>query len=180
MRHRVVITHWIHPEIVEFLAHLFDVVPNMGRKNLSSEEVRRRAGDAEAIMVSANDRIDGPFLDHCPRLRVVAGASEASGKVDVQACTERGIWVTRAPAHAVSRSMEPNEATRAAALEGAANILEALLGQRPGGAINTPDGNRGLSHDRPGFEPTQSRPHAGSSDINAPFIPSQLSESTMY
>lgn len=153
MEHRVVITHWVHPEIVEFLSRLFDVVLNTSGKNLSSEETLRHMEEAEAILISPCDRIDRPFLDHCPRLRVVAGALEASGNVDIQACTERGIWVTRVPDVADARGTMPDEAVRAASLEGVANILEALLGNRPGGAINTPDRPRRFTHDSTGNEP---------------------------
>lgn len=147
MARRVIITHWIGPEIIDFMAHLFDVVPNMSTGSLSSEEILRRMDSAEALMVSEHDRIDGRFLDRCPGLLIVAGASEASGNVDVRACTERGIWVTAAPDASKVRAAGPDEAIRVAALEKAADIIEALLGQRPEGAINTPDNPRCFTRD---------------------------------
>lgn len=146
MEHRVVITHWVHTEVVDFLAHLFNVVPNMSGKSLSYEELLSRSEDADAILVARNDVIDVGFLDRCPRLQVIAGA-RASGNVDIKACTERGVWVTMAPDVSGASPTSRDEVIRAAALEGAANIVEALLGQRPGEAINLPDRPRRSKRD---------------------------------
>ena len=94
MLNRVVITHWVHPQIVHFLSHDFEVVPNMSRISLPYEEVLRRARTAHAVMSFMPDRIDRSFLDRCPDLRVIAGVFKGRDNVDVEACTEHGVWFT--------------------------------------------------------------------------------------
>ena len=139
---RIVITHPIDREIVDLLSHSFEVVPHMTGETLPRHEALRRAKDAQAVMISPSDVIDGDFLDQCPHLQIVAGTFDGLGRVDVQACTDRGVWLTNAsrvvaaPA-AGDLAFAPENVGRAAALEAAANICEASIGERPKGAVNS-------------------------------------------
>ena len=148
MHPRIVITHPVDREIVELLSHSFEIVPNMTGETLPRHEVLRRAKDAQAVMISPSDVIDEDFLDRCPHLRIVAGTFEGIGQVDIQACTDRGVWVTNvscviaasAAVNVVSArdfAFAPENVGRAAALEAAANICEASIGERPKGAVNS-------------------------------------------
>lgn len=94
---KVVLTHWVHPEVIELLQTRCEVVANPTRETLSAEEIRRRASDADAIMVFMPDSIDTAFLDACPYLRVVGAALKGYDNFDVEACTQRGIWFTIVP-----------------------------------------------------------------------------------
>ena len=167
MSQRVVITQWIHPHIVELLSRSLEVVPNVTGKSLSREELLRRAQDAQAIMAFPTDVIDEDLLDWCADLMIVAGAFDGLGRVDVQACTYRGVWVTNAsspstwsfPASIVPRGQSGSSAEeqkRATALEAAANIFEALIDERPKGAVNSP--HRRLKPKRPIQAPSASSP----------------------
>jgi phosphonate dehydrogenase len=91
----VVLTHRVHPEILDLLGRVCEVVPNQDNDSLPASELRRRAADADALMAFMPDQIDADFLDGCPRLQVVAGALKGYDNIDVDACTERGIWLTR-------------------------------------------------------------------------------------
>lgn len=62
---------------------------------LAPDELRRRATGATAIMAFMTDRIDRVFLSTCTKLQIVAGAFKGFDNIDVAACTERGVWVTR-------------------------------------------------------------------------------------
>jgi phosphonate dehydrogenase len=97
MRPRVVITNWVHDEVLRRLATTCDVCGNDTREALPAEEVLRRARDADALMVFMNDRVDRAFLESCPRLKVVAGALKGYDNLDAAACTERGVWLTVVP-----------------------------------------------------------------------------------
>ena len=94
-RPRVVLTHRVHPEIIALLGDTCDVIANEATDSLPAAELALWAGDADALMVFMPDRIDGPFLDRCPRLRVIAGALKGTDNIDVEACTARGVWMTR-------------------------------------------------------------------------------------
>ena len=91
----VVLTHRVHPPILEMLADSCEVIANQSDGSLPASELRRRAAGADALMAFMPDRITAEFLDACPRLQVVAGALKGHDNIDVNACTERGIWLTR-------------------------------------------------------------------------------------
>ncbi|MGD8576693.1 MAG: phosphonate dehydrogenase [Thiohalophilus sp.] len=97
MKPKIVITHWVHDEVLEFLAPHFELVTNQTRETLPGDEVIARAADADGIMVFMPDSVDAEFLDACPKLQVVAAALKGYDNFDVQACTERGIWFTMVP-----------------------------------------------------------------------------------
>lgn len=97
MKPKVVITHWVHPEVIETLSETSEVIANASRQTLPREEVLRRARDASALMAFMPDLIDAAFLDACPDLRIVAGALKGYDNLDAVACEERGIWLTIVP-----------------------------------------------------------------------------------
>lgn len=94
-RPKALLTHRVHASVIERLRAACDVDMNDTGRILSRDEVRQRAADATAIMVFMTDAIDREFLIACPRLRIVAGALKGFDNIDVAACTERGVWVTR-------------------------------------------------------------------------------------
>jgi phosphonate dehydrogenase len=97
MKPKVVITHWVHPEVIKLLEETCEVVPNNVRETLSSEVIRARARDASAIMVFMPDLVDRDFLEACPDLKIVAAALKGYDNLDGVACEERGIWLTIVP-----------------------------------------------------------------------------------
>lgn len=97
MKPKVVITHWVHPEIIDLLQAVADVVPNTTRDTLPRAEVLRRAQDADALMAFMPDSIDAAFLDACPKLRIIGAALKGYDNFDVDGCTRRGIWFSIVP-----------------------------------------------------------------------------------
>jgi len=96
-RPKIVLTHWVHPEVLDHIRRFAEPVPNETRASLPAEELRRRCREAEGLMVFMPDRIDEAFLDDCPRLRVVAAALKGYDNFDVAACTRRGVLFTIVP-----------------------------------------------------------------------------------
>lgn len=97
MKPKIVITHWVHPEIIDYLQTAAEVMPNTTRETLPREELLARAKDADALMVFMPDRIDADFLDACPQLKIVGAALKGYDNLDVNACTQRGIWLSIVP-----------------------------------------------------------------------------------
>lgn len=97
MKPKVVITNWVHQEVIGRLAEKCNVVPNETRERPPREEILKRARDADAIMTFMTDSVDEDFLAACSRLRVVACALKGYDNYDVDACTRRGIWITNVP-----------------------------------------------------------------------------------
>lgn len=97
MKPKVVLTHWVHPEIIGLLQTVADVVPNTTRDTLPRAEVLQRAQDADALMAFMPDSIDTAFLDACPKLKIVGAALKGYDNFDVDACTRRGVWFSIVP-----------------------------------------------------------------------------------
>ena len=97
MKQKIVLTHWVHPEIIDYLQSVADVVPNMTRDTMSRAELLERAKDADALMVFMPDSIDDDFLASCPKLKIVGAALKGYDNFDVDACTRRGIWFSIVP-----------------------------------------------------------------------------------
>lgn len=97
MKPKVVITNWIHQEVIDFLRKTCDVIANTTHVPLSREEIIMRAQDAQAIMVFMPDTIDDEFLDQCPDLKVIGAALKGYDNFDVDACTRHAIWFSIVP-----------------------------------------------------------------------------------
>lgn len=94
---RVVLTHWVHPEVLELLDTHCRVVANQTRHTLPREEVLARAREAEGLMVFMPDRIDAEFLRQCPRLKVIGAALKGYDNLDAAACSAAGVWLAIVP-----------------------------------------------------------------------------------
>lgn len=97
MKPSVVVTHRVHPEVLALLAEHGEVIANQTPDTLPRAEIARRTREAEALLAFMPDWVDAAFLDGCPRLRVVGCALKGSDNFDVEACTARGVWLTRVP-----------------------------------------------------------------------------------
>jgi phosphonate dehydrogenase len=97
MKPKIVLTHRMHPQVIEHLAAHAEVIPNSTFETMTREEILRRAKDAAAIMTFMPDRVDEAFLRACPQLRVVSCALKGYDNYDVEACTRHGVWITNVP-----------------------------------------------------------------------------------
>ncbi|MBI4362555.1 MAG: phosphoglycerate dehydrogenase [Euryarchaeota archaeon] len=64
---------------------------------LKPEELRKRMGGVEAIVVRSQVKLDRPMLEAARGLRVIGRAGVGIDNIDVEAATERGIIVLNAP-----------------------------------------------------------------------------------
>ena len=64
---------------------------------LSPEELAARLSDCAALVVRSGTRVTRRLLEAAPCLRVVGRAGVGVDNVDVEAATERGVWVVNAP-----------------------------------------------------------------------------------
>ncbi len=97
MKPRVVITSWVHQEVIRLLEQSCEVIPNNEREPLPREEILRRTRDAHALMAFMTDTIDDAFLGACPNLKIIAAALKGYDNFDVESCTRRGIWFAIVP-----------------------------------------------------------------------------------
>jgi glyoxylate reductase len=68
-----------------------------GDRPPSREEIVRGGNGADALVTLLSDRVDGALLDALPTVRGVANLAVGYDNVDLDACRERGVWVTNTP-----------------------------------------------------------------------------------
>jgi phosphonate dehydrogenase len=94
----VVVTHWVHGEVLDRLAEFCrPVAPNREQAVFPRDEVLARATEAEGLVVCMADRVDAELLRACRRLRVVSGVFKGHNTIDVAECARRGVCVTVLP-----------------------------------------------------------------------------------
>ena len=95
---RVVVTHWVHPEVADYLAGFSDaLIPTRDQGVFSAGQVADLAGSADGLIGCMADRVDDAFLARCPCLRVVSATLKGYDNFDAEACARRGIWLTIIP-----------------------------------------------------------------------------------
>lgn len=94
---RVLITHWVHQPVIDFLQQHCEVVANQTRLTWSREQVLVEAQRSDAMMAFMPDTVNESFLAECPRLKIVAAALKGPDNFDINACTRRGVWFTLVP-----------------------------------------------------------------------------------
>jgi len=87
---------WLPGGHLDGLADLFEV-RGAGREPLPREGLIEAARDAEVLVASYLDRIDGALLDALPRLRHLASYGVGVDHLDLPACRRRGLLVTNTP-----------------------------------------------------------------------------------
>jgi phosphonate dehydrogenase len=93
---RVVLTHRVHEQVLDSLPHC-EILANQTPDTLPPNEIVRRAATADAMMAFMPDKVDGAFLDACPRLKIIAAALKGYDNFDVDACSARGVWLSVVP-----------------------------------------------------------------------------------
>ena len=96
-RPKIVVTNRAFPETLALLEPRFEVVSNPSAEALDEHALRSAARDAWGILAFMPDRVDQALLDACPQLRIVACALKGFDNFDVEACTNRGVWLTIVP-----------------------------------------------------------------------------------
>ena len=56
-----------------------------------------KAKDCDGLLSLLTDKIDGDFMDACPRLKVIANLAVGFDNIDIPAATERGVIVGNTP-----------------------------------------------------------------------------------
>ena len=127
----IVISYRAHPEVLELISRSCEV----GVMSGGSYRMALPGGTAHAIMTDGSDLIDHEVLCSYPDLRIISVTSDGYGAIDVQACTDQGVWVAVA---CTNHGSPVGNVRLALELEAVANIVEALTGRVPKGANNRP------------------------------------------
>jgi glyoxylate/hydroxypyruvate/2-ketogluconate reductase len=98
VKQKVLVTRATFDDVVEKLRGRFDVEDNQKEDApWSAEELRRRIGDKDGLLLTGSDRIDAAVLGAAPRLKAVCNIAVGYNNIDLAACSERGIVATNTP-----------------------------------------------------------------------------------
>jgi len=96
-RPRIVISNWVHEDVLARLAAIGEVDANRTRTPWSRGQLTKCAASADALLAFMTDHVDVDFVVACPRVKVIACALKGVDNFDVEACTAAGVWVTIVP-----------------------------------------------------------------------------------
>ena len=95
---RVVVTHWVHPEVRDYLGEFCDaLIPSPAEGVWPRDRVARLAADADGLIACMADSVDEAFLAGCPRLRVISATLKGYDNFDADACARHGTWLAIVP-----------------------------------------------------------------------------------
>jgi len=97
LKPKVIISSQLRSEVKESLGKLLnDVADVLFLTDWTSNESLREVKDAEAL-VPLHEYVNEQLLSHTPKLKVVSRFGVGYDRIDVEACTKRGIYVTHTP-----------------------------------------------------------------------------------
>jgi len=94
---KVFVTYKIPETGLKLLRERYEVGVNLEDRFLSSEEITKRAKDADALVTLLADRIDRHVIELLQRVKVIANYAVGFDNIDIEAAKERGIVVTNTP-----------------------------------------------------------------------------------
>lgn len=94
---RIVVTHRIHPDVLERLEAHGAVDMNPDVEPWPRAALAERLRDADAMLAFMTDRLDAALLACAPRLHIVACALKGHDNFDLEACARAGVAVSFVP-----------------------------------------------------------------------------------
>lgn len=95
---KVFVTSKVPEKVLRRLTENFELIYNDSEIPLTKEEIIEKTADAEAILCPLSDKIDADIINSAKNLKIVANYGAGFDNIDINACNERGIIVTNAPA----------------------------------------------------------------------------------
>src|SRR5215510_11400841 len=94
----VAVTRALPAQVLELFRNRHDIWVNPHDRSLTAQELQQTAGDADAMVVTAFDRLDADAIGRLPaRLRIIATYSVGIEHIDLEAAAGRGIAVLSTP-----------------------------------------------------------------------------------
>lgn len=95
---RIYVTRKIPGSALGMLREEFDVTLNFEDRILTSDEIKKRAAGADALLSLLTDKIDGEIMDAIGgQLKIIANYAVGFDNIDLAAATARKIYVTHTP-----------------------------------------------------------------------------------
>ncbi|MFC2168516.1 2-hydroxyacid dehydrogenase [Acidobacteriota bacterium] len=97
MKPKVLITHSLFPEVLDFMEKHVDY--EIGKKDgdLSKKELIKKIKDKQGLLALLVDTVDKEILDAAPSLKIIANCAVGYNNIDVNSARKKGIMVTNTP-----------------------------------------------------------------------------------
>lgn len=93
----VVLTHWVHDEVISYLSSQCELIRNNSRESMPRKTLLKVIATADAVMLFGKDSLDAEMIAAAPKLRIAAATTTQPKNVNMDVCTKRGIWYTTVP-----------------------------------------------------------------------------------
>lgn len=94
---RIAVIRRFPEEILDMLRAYGEVIDNQAGVALDAAGLARHLAGADAVLVTALDRIDADLIAACPQLRVIANIGVGYNNIDIDACNRHGVLATNTP-----------------------------------------------------------------------------------
>ncbi len=94
---KVLITRKIPKNGIEILNQYFDVDINEENRDLTYNEINKRAKGCFGIISMVSDNIDKKLMDSAEVLKIIANYGVGFNNIDIRCATSKGIFVTNTP-----------------------------------------------------------------------------------
>ncbi len=93
----ILVARAIFPEVLAQLQQVFDVDHNQDDVVMTPAQLHARMQGKAGALTTGSERIDGPLLNACPGLKIVANMAVGYNNFDVDAMTKAGVLATNTP-----------------------------------------------------------------------------------
>ncbi len=97
MRPKVLLTHPLLPEAMDYLSGQVDLELATEEMILPREELLARIADKQGLLCFLTDVIDREVMDRAPELRIISNCAVGVNNIDLKYAWSRGLLVTNTP-----------------------------------------------------------------------------------
>jgi glyoxylate reductase len=97
MKPKVLVTHRLLPEAIEYLKEHVDFEVGTQEAFLTKEELLEKVKDKEGILPLLTAPIDKDVMDAAPMLKIIANCAVGYDNIDIEYARKKGILVTNTP-----------------------------------------------------------------------------------
>ena len=95
---KVIVTCGLPGKALDRLSKKYQLyIHSSKEKSMSDEELKQRITTADAVITLLSNKIDKDMLDAAKKLKIVSNYAVGYNNIDIEACTDRNIWVGHTP-----------------------------------------------------------------------------------
>lgn len=97
MKPKILVARAVFPEVIEHLAHYFEVESNQQDHIYTEAELAEKIRDKQGIFTTPSERISAAIIAQNPQLKAICNMAVGYNNIDLDAATRAGIMATNTP-----------------------------------------------------------------------------------